>query len=58
MRNRLLPKKAWHRDPRERCLFVLLGLATIYEGLVITLSLGFLTVETRAWIMFDVWDDD
>ncbi len=55
---RILPYKAYHRSRRERSQFVLLGLATIWEGLVITLSLGFLTVSTRAWILFEVMDQD
>lgn len=35
-----------------------LGLATLYEGLVITLSLGFLNVDTRAWMLIEVLTDD
>jgi hypothetical protein len=35
----------------------LLGLGTIFEGLVMTLSLGYLTVETRAWLLFTVFED-
>ena len=36
----------------------MLGAATIYEGLVSVLSLGFCVVETRAWLLFDVFDRD
>jgi hypothetical protein len=56
---RFMPIKARHfGSRRERWRFFLLGLGTIYEGLVMTLSLGYLTVDTRAWLLFDVFDDE
>jgi len=47
-----------HGSARERWRFVLLGLGTIYEGLVMVLSLGYLNVETRSWLLFEVFDDE
>lgn len=38
--------------------FWLLGLFTLYEGLVITISLGFLNVDARAYALLELWDDD
>lgn len=48
-----LPRVARHLDSRERWQFVRLGLASLYEGLVITLSLGYLNVEARAYELFE-----
>ena len=59
--NKIIPRRAWFRHkPRkhERLEFFLLGLGTLWEGLVITFSLGYLTVDTRAWLLFDVFEDD
>jgi len=36
----------------------LLGLATIYDGLVMTLTLGHCITNIRAWLLFEVWGDD
>jgi hypothetical protein len=52
-----IPAIARHLTRRERVQFFLLGLGTIFEGLVMTLSLGYLTVETRAWLLFTVFED-
>jgi len=59
MREHFIPRRAkfdrgnrW-RDQRQ--LFIL-GLITIYEGLVSAISLGYLSVDTRAWYLFDVMD--
>ncbi len=55
----LIPYRAIHFSKRDRRSFFVLGLATIYEGLVITLSLGFLTVDTRlAWLLHEHNDED
>lgn len=52
------PRRALHLSARDRWQFFALGIATIFEGLVMTLSLGYLTVDTRVWLMFEVFDDD
>lgn len=57
MRNRFMPCRARHNGAKDHWQFFLLGLGTVYEGLVMVLSLGFLTVETRSWLLFDVFDD-
>jgi hypothetical protein len=56
--SKFLPSKARHFSTRERWQFFALGLGTIYEGLVMTLSLGYLTVDTRAWLLFDAFEED
>jgi hypothetical protein len=53
-----VPHIARHGSSKERWKFVLLGLGTVYEGLVMVLSLGYLNVSTRAWLLFDVFVDD
>jgi hypothetical protein len=54
-----LPRLANHAGSRrDHWRFFLLGLATLYEGLVITLSLGYLSVEARAYELFMRYDDD
>lgn len=55
--NRFRPKRARHDNARDRWVFCLIGLASVYEGLVMALSLGYLNVDTRAWLLFDVFDD-
>lgn len=57
MRNRFMPHRSRHDGAKDHWQFFLLGLGTVYEGLVMVLSLGFLTVETRSWLLFDVFDD-
>lgn len=57
MQHRFIPKKARNRTSRERWQLALIGLASIYEGIVLTFSLGYLSVDTRAWVLFDVIDD-
>jgi hypothetical protein len=52
------PRWARHRSRRDQWRFFLIGLGTVYEGLVIALSLGWLTINTRAWLLFDLFDDD
>ena len=47
-----LPRVARNGSSRERWKFFALGLATIYEGMVIVLSLGYLNVEARAYELF------
>jgi hypothetical protein len=37
-------------------MFVL-GLASIYDGLVTVLSLGFYTTDVRAWLLFEYFDE-
>jgi hypothetical protein len=59
MENGILPKKAKHYgNTKEQLQFWLLGLGTIYEGLIMVLSLGFLTVNTRAWMLFELFEED
>lgn len=47
-----LPRIAKHYTARERWQFFALGLATVWEGLVIVLSLGYLSCEARAYELF------
>jgi hypothetical protein len=42
---------------RERGQLLLLGLASIYEGLVAVLSLGFYTTDIRSYLLFDYFED-
>lgn len=56
MKNRFVPKLVNASTHRERIQLFVLGVATVYEGLVGVLSLGFCTVETRAWLLFEVFD--
>ena len=42
----------------SRFKFWVLGLATLGEGLVITLSLGYLTCDWRAEVVFSDWYED
>jgi hypothetical protein len=61
MRSRLeyyVPSKARHNSRRDRWRFFLLGLATVYEGLVIVLSLGYLNCEARAYELFERGEDE
>jgi hypothetical protein len=57
LRKHFVPRRARHYSTRERWEFVVLGLGTIFEGLVMTLSLGYFNVDTRAWLLFEVFDD-
>jgi hypothetical protein len=50
-------KRAKHYHWRGHFKFFVLGLATVYEGLVIVLSLGFLSTELRATLLFSDWMD-
>ena len=58
MRHRFIPTIARHSGARERWQFFALGLGSLYEGLVLVLSLGYLTVDTRAWLLFEAFDED
>lgn len=42
---------------RERLKMLVLGFVTIAEGLVQVFSLGLLTTEWRAWLLFSDWMD-
>ncbi len=56
-----MPRIARHYSWPEQAFFVAIGLATIYEGLIMVLSLGFLNVGTRAYVLFhdwEGWEDD
>lgn len=53
-----MPVKARHHSRKERWRFLMIGLGSLYEGLVITLSLGYLNVNTRSWMLFDLFEDD
>jgi len=48
---RFIPHIAKHGSLKEQAQFVVLGLASIYEGLVFVLSLGFLSVDIRSWLL-------
>ena len=48
-----LPRVARNGSSRERWRFFALGLATVYEGLVIVLSLGYLNAEARVYELFE-----
>jgi hypothetical protein len=52
-----IPRRAKCASNREYRQLFILGLLTIYEGLVATLSLGFFSVDCRAWYLFDVMED-
>ncbi len=52
-----IPKRARHGAKPDQWRFWLLGLGTVYEGLVMVLSLGYYSVDTRAWLLFDLWED-
>lgn len=56
--NVILPHVARNGSAKERWRLFVVGLASIYEGLVIALSLGYFTVDTRAWVLFDLFEDD
>lgn len=48
---------ARHRTWKEQFKFFVVGLATVYEGLVIVVSLGFLNTEARSNLLFSDWID-
>jgi hypothetical protein len=52
-----MPRKARCHTRRERLHLWMIGLASIYEGLVLVLSLGWLSVDTRAWVVFQDWEN-
>lgn len=54
----ILPRKLVCPGPRERRQMLLLALASIYDGLVTILSLGFYTTDIRAWLLFEVFEND
>ncbi len=58
MNNRFVPRRTNATTRREQVQLFVLGVATVYEGLVAVLSLGFCMVETRAWLLFEVFDQD
>lgn len=43
---------------REQAQMIMLGLGSIYEGLVIVLSLGYLNTNIRGWMLFTWFDED
>lgn len=53
-----IPRKARCRSLRERGELFVLGLAEIYDGLVMVLSLGYLVTDIRSWLLFTVFEDD
>ena len=53
----LMPKIARHYGWRFHVQFFMLGLATIWEGLIIVLSLGFLNCDIRAHLIFEIFED-
>lgn len=50
-------KVANNRTWNQQYKFFVVGLVTIYEGLVIVLSLGFLNTDARAMLLFSDWVD-
>lgn len=42
---------------RERGKLLLLGIASLYEGLVAVLSLGLYTTDIRSYLLFDYFED-
>lgn len=54
----ILPHRTKCRTRRERGQLFILGLAELYDGLIMTLSLGFLTTDIRSWLLFTVFEDD
>ncbi len=57
----ILPQKSkysLYKSRKERLQMLVLGLASIYEGLVVLLSAGYLTTDIRAYLLFDVFVDD
>lgn len=44
---------AHHRSWRMQVFFFIVGIATVAEGLVMVLSLGFIAVDWRADILFN-----
>lgn len=53
-----IPRRARHgNSARERWKFFAVGLGSLFEGAVIVLSLGYLNVEVRSWLLFEVFDD-
>jgi hypothetical protein len=53
-----MPRRAKYWGRKDHLQLFLLGLGAVYEGLVVVLSLGYLTVDTRAWMLFDLFEDD
>lgn len=58
IRNAFRPRIAKHASRRDRWMLFVLGLASIFEGMVLVLSLGYLTVETRCWVLFELFEDE
>lgn len=46
-----------HYVKQDRRMMFVIGLVTLYEGIVLVLSLGFLNVDARAWVLFDHYGD-
>jgi hypothetical protein len=55
--NHFIPRRAL-ATRRERRQLAILGLLTIYEGAISALSLGYFSVDCRAWYLFDVMVED
>ena len=58
MRKDYLPRMERCHGWRDRCQLIVLALASIYDGLVTVVSLGHLTTDVRAWLLFDVFEGD
>lgn len=56
--HRFMPRRARIYQRRERWQLFVIGLASLYEGVVAVLSLGYLTVDTRSWVLFSIFGDD
>jgi hypothetical protein len=52
-----VPHPARNTSWSDQLFLFTIGLASILEGLVIVLSLGFLNIEFRAWVLFDLFGD-
>ena len=46
------------QDRSERRDMFLLGLAGLYDSLVMIFTLGLYTTQARAWLLFDVFTQD
>ena len=52
----ILPRRARCDDWCERGQLIALALASIYDGLVTVVSLGYLTTDIRQWLLFTVFE--
>jgi hypothetical protein len=53
----LAPRKTRTTTRRQRGQMILLGLASIYEGLLEVCSLGYLTTDLGSWLLFEYFEE-